>query len=67
VRTTYEPVIPSVRRGEVVARGSVIGTLATGHDGCPVPACLHWGLVRGRTYLDPMRLVGRGGPHLVPP
>src|SRR3954468_19442608 len=53
LRTTYEPVQPSVAAGRPVARGSPIGTLSGDHPGCPVPACLHWGLRRGGTYLDP--------------
>ena len=61
LRTTYEPVLASVRAGQPVTAGQQIGTLAAGHAGCPVEACLHWGLRRGADYLDPVRLV-RGGP-----
>jgi murein DD-endopeptidase MepM/ murein hydrolase activator NlpD len=57
LRTTYEPVDPSVAAGQQVARGSPIGTLAVGHAACPVQACLHWGLRRGETYLDPLSLL----------
>jgi murein DD-endopeptidase MepM/ murein hydrolase activator NlpD len=57
LRTTYEPVDPSVGAGQHVARGSPVGTLVAGHPGCPVEACLHWGLRRGETYLDPMTLL----------
>jgi murein DD-endopeptidase MepM/ murein hydrolase activator NlpD len=57
LRTTYEPVDPSVAAGKQVARGSPIGTLVGGHPGCPRAACLHWGLRRGETYLDPMVLL----------
>jgi murein DD-endopeptidase MepM/ murein hydrolase activator NlpD len=66
LRTTYEPVDPSVAAGQPVARGSPIGTLAGGHAGCPVSACLHWGLRRGETYLDPMRLVRPVRVRLLP-
>ena len=62
LRTTYEPVDDSVAAGLVVARGSPIGTLAAGHPGCPASACLHWGLRRGETYLDPLLLLQ---PHRV--
>ena len=54
LRTTYEPVDPSVAGGQRVTRGSPIGTLVLGHAGCPREACLHWGLRRGETYLDPL-------------
>jgi len=57
LRTTYEPVFGSVRAGQVVMAGESLGELETGHAGCPVVACLHWGLRRGETYLDPLLLV----------
>ncbi len=47
LRTTYEPVTAAVVVGTSVARGTVLGTLETGHAGCPAPACLHWGLRYG--------------------
>lgn len=66
VRTTYEPVRPSVAEGEHVHRGQVIGTLVAGHPGCPAVACLHWGVRRGEyTYLDPLSLL-RAGPATAP-
>jgi hypothetical protein len=46
--------------------GQVIGTLQAGHAGCPAPACLHWGLKRGETYLDPMLLLHHGPVRLLP-
>jgi murein DD-endopeptidase MepM/ murein hydrolase activator NlpD len=66
LRTTYEPVGPSVAGGQVVARGSPIGTLLAGHAGCPLEACLHWGLRRGGTYLDPMGLLHPPEVRLLP-
>jgi murein DD-endopeptidase MepM/ murein hydrolase activator NlpD len=57
LRTTYEPVAPSVGAGQQVTLGSPVGTLAPGHAGCPSDACLHWGLRRGETYLDPLQLL----------
>ena len=67
LRTTYEPVDPSVGAGQVVARGSPIGTLGAGHAGCPAAACLHWGLRRGETYLDPLLLLRPPRVRLLPP
>lgn len=59
LRTTYEPVTASVTPGRRIARGEPLGTLEPGHEGCPVGACLHWGLRRDRDdYLDPLPLVG---------
>jgi murein DD-endopeptidase MepM/ murein hydrolase activator NlpD len=66
LRTTYEPVDASVGAGLPVSRGSPIGTLAIGHPGCPVQACLHWGLRRGKTYLDPLGLLRPTRVRLLP-
>jgi murein DD-endopeptidase MepM/ murein hydrolase activator NlpD len=66
LRTTYEPVAPSVAAGQAVARGSPIGTLAAGHAGCPAGACLHWGLRRGDAYLDPLGLLRPVRVRLLP-
>jgi murein DD-endopeptidase MepM/ murein hydrolase activator NlpD len=66
LRTTYEPVDPSVSAGQAVARGTPIGTLQIGHAGCPVQACLHWGLRRGDTYLDPLSLLRPARVRLLP-
>jgi murein DD-endopeptidase MepM/ murein hydrolase activator NlpD len=66
LRTTYEPVEPVVAAGRPVSRGSVIGTLIAGHSGCPVAACLHWGLRRGDVYLDPLALLELAQVRLLP-
>ena len=66
LRTTYEPVDPSLGAGQAVARGSPIGTLVAGHAGCPVSACLHWGLRRGADYLDPLALLAPPRVRLLP-
>ncbi|GGS89187.1 hypothetical protein GCM10010156_54570 [Planobispora rosea] len=69
LRTTYLPVRASVRPGRAVASGEVIGLLEnlpaplSGH--CPA-ACLHWGLLRDRDYLDPLLLLGLGRVRLLP-
>lgn len=66
LRTTYEPVLASVATGVSVRLGQVIGSLDAGHAGCPVSACLHWGLKRGELYLDPMLLLSQGPVRLLP-
>jgi murein DD-endopeptidase MepM/ murein hydrolase activator NlpD len=66
LRTTYEPVQPGVAAGQVVARGSPLGVLVTGHAGCPDEACLHWGLRRERVYLDPLSLLRLPRVRLLP-
>ncbi|WP_371852291.1 M23 family metallopeptidase [Nocardia arizonensis] len=61
LRTTYEPVRAEVTVGSRVGRGTRIGTLAVGHEGCAAAACLHWGLRRDARarprYLDPLALL----------
>src|SRR3954470_24094250 len=66
VRTTYEPVSAGVGVGDRVARGAVIGRLQRSSSHCFPQACLHWGLVRGETYLNPLTLVGAGPIRLLP-
>ena len=66
LRTTYEPVHATVAAGRPVVRGSPIGTLAGGHPDCPRAACVHWGLRRGSTYLDPMLLLRAVRVRLLP-
>lgn len=68
-RTTYEPVVAGVRVGQQVVAGQVIGTLQVTFGHCLPVACLHWGWIRNAddAYLDPLLLVGVGGPvRLVP-
>jgi murein DD-endopeptidase MepM/ murein hydrolase activator NlpD len=68
LRTTYEPVDPTVAVGDHVASGDVVATLGDGDVHCgSLPRCLHWGLRRGRDYLDPMLLVDPGHVVLLPP
>jgi murein DD-endopeptidase MepM/ murein hydrolase activator NlpD len=66
LRTTYEPVDPSVGAGQAVARGSPLGSLLAGHAGCPAAACLHWGLRHGEDYLDPLALLTVPRVRLLP-
>ena len=66
LRTTYEPVEPSVRAGMFVAAGTSIGSLRPGHTGCPKEACLHWGLRSGQAYLSPMSLLHQAPVRLLP-
>lgn len=66
LRTTYEPVVAAVSPGQQVGAGDLLGVLEPGHPGCPVPACLHWGLRRGDDYLDPVALVEVGPVRLLP-
>lgn len=70
LRITYQPVRASVAVGEEVRAGQVVGALADGPWHCP-DGCLHWGLLRGDVYLDPLSLLPdgmlRGGPSRLLP
>jgi murein DD-endopeptidase MepM/ murein hydrolase activator NlpD len=70
LRTTYGPMRATVRKGDEVTAGDVLGTVEPGGSHCPT-SCLHWGLRRGRTYLDPLSLLPpwllqRGPSRLLP-
>ena len=58
LRTTYESVLAAVRVGEHVDAGEPLGRLSLAGGHCLPRACLHWGAIRGGTYLDPLSLVG---------
>ncbi|MFF0159630.1 murein hydrolase activator EnvC family protein [Streptomyces sp. NPDC005263] len=56
LRTTYEPVRASVKKGEEVTAGAILGTVEPTGSHCTTP-CVHWGLRRAETYLDPLSLL----------
>ncbi|MDT5234725.1 MAG: hypothetical protein QOF47_712 [Mycobacterium sp.] len=70
LRTSYEPVHPSVRVGQLVDAGTAIGELAAGHDGGAAAACLHWGAMWGAAsradYVDPLGLLASTPIRLKP-
>jgi len=65
-RTTYEPVSSDLDAGDPVSAGRTIGTLELPFSHCFPKACLHWGWLRGETYLDPLDLVSNGRVRLLP-
>ncbi|MGA5138954.1 M23 family metallopeptidase [Streptomyces azureus] len=70
LRTTYEPVTAAVEEGEEVEPGEVIGTVDATGSHCTV-TCVHWGLRRDGTYLNPLSLLPpwllhRGPSRLLP-
>lgn len=70
LRTSYEPVQPSVQVGQRVDVGAVVGALEAGHLGCAAPACLHWGAMWGPAsradYVDPLGLLASTPIRLKP-
>ncbi|MET7697916.1 MULTISPECIES: M23 family metallopeptidase [unclassified Streptomyces] len=70
LRTTYSPVRATVEKGDEVAAGDTLGALEPPSAHCPA-SCLHWGLLRAGTYLDPLSLLppwllNRGPSRLLP-
>ena len=66
LRTTYEPVSPLVTPGQPVGPGAPIGQVTPNTSHCRPAICLHWGLLRGDTYLDPLRLLDAAPVRLLP-
>lgn len=56
IRSTYQPVTASVRVGEAIVAGAVLGSVARKDGHCPL-TCLHLGARAGDDYLDPLRLL----------
>jgi murein DD-endopeptidase MepM/ murein hydrolase activator NlpD len=70
LRTTYEPVRATVKKGDDVEAGEVVGIVEASGSHCAA-TCVHWGLRRGETYLDPLSLLPpsllrRGSSRLLP-
>lgn len=58
LRSTFEPVAATVAVGAAVAAGDPIGLLVPAPGGhCGEVVCLHWGVLRGQVYLDPLALL----------
>jgi len=70
LRTSYEPVRPTVRPGQALTAQAVIGELMPGHPGCAVLACLHWGAMWGPAaradYVNPLGLLASTPIRLKP-
>jgi cell wall-associated NlpC family hydrolase len=57
LRATLEPVTSVVRVRQNIEAGELIGHLETAGSHCLPATCLHWGVRRGETYLDPLTLL----------
>ncbi len=66
LRSTLEPVTGTVTPGTPVALGDVIGQVGAEASHCRPLTCLHWGVLRGETYLDPLALLGLRRVVLLP-
>ncbi len=58
LRSTYQPVVPSVRAGDHIDVGEALGRLTQVGSHCLPATCLHLGARRDQQYLDPLALLG---------
>ena len=67
LRTTYEPAESDLAVGVDVSAGESFAVVSVGMAHCGlVPPCLHWGALRGSNYIDPVSLIFRVPPVLLP-
>ncbi len=66
LRSTYQPVLGLAPLGRAVRAGEVIGYLSEEPGHCAPSACLHWGAMQERAYVDPLALLGRSPIVLLP-
>ena len=64
--STYQPVTAYVSLGARVAAGQTIGSLQLVDSHCAPDACLHLGVTRGDSYLDPLSLLPARAVRLKP-
>ncbi|MEP7333249.1 MAG: peptidoglycan DD-metalloendopeptidase family protein [Terracoccus sp.] len=66
LRSTFEPVVGGVAVGQNVAPGQRVAQVSGGAGHCAPIACLHWGVLRARAYLDPLSFLDRRPVLLLP-
>lgn len=67
LRTSLEPVRATVPVGTRVRPGDAVAVVVGVSPHCAPATCVHWGVRRGATYLDPLRLVPGQGPIVLLP
>ena len=65
LRSSFEPVTSTLKAGDAVQKGQVVGTLEAGH--CSSAPCLHWGVRRGEDYINPLGFVEDMRPSILLP
>src|SRR4051794_39637219 len=66
LRSSFEPVDGGAPVGRSVAAGEVLARLSSAGGHCVPASCLHWGVRDGEHYIDPLRLLARPSPVLLP-
>ena len=66
LRSTFEPVAQGLPVGTMVLQGAPVAVVAPNPGHCAPSSCLHWGVLRGETYLDPLAFVGPRRVILLP-
>ena len=66
LRSTFEPVEAGLAVGQGVRRGQRVAQVSGVAGHCAPGVCLHWGVLRDRTYLDPLSFLGRRPVVLLP-
>jgi hypothetical protein len=67
LRSSFEPVTASVSVGTGVSAGTPVATVDVGGGHCAPASCLHWGVRRAQTYLDPMLTLELAPPIVLLP
>lgn len=69
LRLSFEPVDSTLHAGDAVFRGQSVGVVqGPSHcDAGPPGSCLHWGVRRGETYLDPLQFLMDLRPSILLP
>ncbi|OFE16649.1 hypothetical protein BA895_03425 [Humibacillus sp. DSM 29435] len=66
LRSTFEPVEAGLAVGQRVVPGQPVARVSSGAGHCAPARCLHWGVLRVRTYLDPLSLLAHRPVVLLP-
>lgn len=66
LRSTFEPVEASLTAGTPVERGQTVAAVSAAPGHCALATCLHWGVLRGEAYLDPLLFVALPRVILLP-
>lgn len=65
LRSSFEPVESTLRPGDAVAEGAVVGRALPGH--CGGTPCIHWGVRHDDAYLNPLAFVMDLRPSILLP